>query len=363
MGRVPALCASVDPERAPCTPLTASSPPRVRGRLAPSPTGALHLGNLSSLLLAALHCARHDGTLVLRIEDLDRQREVEGAADAHRADLEWLGVRWQEGPDLGGPCGPYVQSERAAHYEAARASLERAGRLYRCFCSRREVEEALSAPHGPVPDGLMYPGTCRALSPEVRVERARTEPFAWRYHATETITHTDEVWGPQRAVLSDNPGDFVLLRKDACVAYQLAVVTDDIAMGVTHVIRGVDLLDSAPRQIALFRALGAEPPAFLHVPLLVDARGERFSKRIRSVARDALATAGWTAPLLRGALATMWGWTRTLESPTMAALAERWRTDTLRRETIRVPDAFFEGPQAYAAFLTEQSPSSTTDLA
>jgi glutamyl-tRNA synthetase len=318
---------------------------------------------LSSLLLAALHCARHDGTLVLRIEDLDRQREVEGAADAHRADLEWLGVRWQEGPDLGGPCGPYVQSERAAHYEAARASLERAGRLYRCFCSRREVEEALSAPHGPVPDGLMYPGTCRALSPEVRVERARTEPFAWRYHATETITHTDEVWGPQRAVLSDNPGDFVLLRKDACVAYQLAVVTDDIAMGVTHVIRGVDLLDSAPRQIALFRALGAEPPAFLHVPLLVDARGERFSKRIRSVAREALATAGWTAPLLRGALATMWGWTRTLESPTMAALAERWRTDTLRRETIRVPDAFFEGPQAYAAFLTEPSPSSTTDLA
>lgn len=325
------------------------------GRLAPSPTGRLHLGNLSSSLLAAAHARRIGAALSYRIEDLDPPRCVDGAAEQQVDDLRWLGLSWDHGPDVGGPAGPYVQSERRGLHDAALDQLRAAGLAYRCFCSRREVEEALSAPHTWFDPALAYPGTCAALSVAEAEARATTEAFAWRFRAVGVQTVVDEVHGRFEVDVATNPGDFVLVRKDGLVGYQHGVVVDDAAMGVTHVVRGYDLLDSAARQVALFRALGAPPPTFVHVPLLVDARGERLSKRSGSVARDGLEAAGWTPALLRGGLATLWGWTDTLDEASLDAVAALWDAGALRRAELRVPDAFFEGPKAWARWLARSS--------
>ncbi len=244
-----------------------------RGRLAPSPTGKLHLGTARTSLVAWLAARAAGGSLVLRIEDLDPPRVVAGAADALLDDLRWLGLDWDEGPDVGGAHAPYWQSQRGARYDAALAVLERAGQVFRCTCTRAEVQAASSAPHGDL--GPRYPGTCRA-GPQ-RPER----PASRRFRMDGGEPFLDRLYGAQPVSEGD---DFVVQRSDGLYAYQLAVVVDDVAMGITEVVRGADLLSSTPRQIALYRALGAEPPAFAHVPLVLGRDRQRLAKRDRPTA-------------------------------------------------------------------------------
>jgi glutamyl-tRNA synthetase len=255
----------------------AKTPPR--GRYAPSPTGDLHLGNASAALLAWLSVRSQGGAFVMRLEDLDRPRVRPGAAERILADLRWLGLDWDEA-DRGGAHAPYDQGSRTGLYEAAFRKLRDLGCVYPCFCSRRDIAAAASAPQAPG-DEVRYPGTCRALTEEeARKRMSRGDPHAWRYRGEDagSPTFVDLVHGtwPVEAVA---PGDFVVRRADGVAAYQLAVVVDDAEMGITEVVRGEDLLPSTPRQILLYRSLGLAEPVFGHVPLLVGTDGVRLSKR------------------------------------------------------------------------------------
>ncbi len=251
-----------------------------RGRFAPSPTGAMHLGNARTALLAWLAARAGGGRLVLRVEDLDRPRLRPGMEERILAELRWLGLDWDEGPDAGGPAGPYRQSERLPLYRAALERLRDAGLVYPCFCSRAEVARAAQAPHGEGEEGPRYPGTCRDLSEEVRRERSPRRAPAWRLRVEPgPVAFEDRLHGRQAFDVATQVGDFVVARADGIPAYQLAVVVDDAAMGVTEVVRGDDLLASTARQILLYRALGAPPPRFAHVSLVVGPDGERLAKR------------------------------------------------------------------------------------
>lgn len=248
-----------------------STPPRTRyrGRFAPSPTGRLHLGLARTALLGYLRARSEGGAFILRIEDIDGPRVVPGALEALLEDLRWLGLEWDEGPDVGGPVGPYVQSQRLAHYESALDRLHEAHKLFRCSCSRKEI--VASAPHGPSEFGPPYPGTCRSgpLRPE--------SPCAIRFRVAEPLRDFND--GLLGTVRPEARGDFVLRRADGLISYQLAVVVDDIAMGITEVLRGADLAGCTAWQLALYDALGAQAPVFVHVPLLVGPDGKRLAKR------------------------------------------------------------------------------------
>lgn len=264
-----------------------------RGRFAPSPTGALHLGSAAAAILcaAAARSGGRDGepsrtsggrgALVLRMEDLDRDRVLPGCGAAILDDLRWLGVAWDEGPDAGGPCAPYTQSERTPLYEAALAHLGAKGLTFLCDCSRAEIARAASAPHAGE-EGPRYPGTCRAHGMR---PRAFKRPPAVRLAVPEgaLVTVEDRVLGTLVEDVAKVTGDFVLRRGDGVFAYQLAVVVDDLAMGITEIVRGADLAASAPRQALLARLLGGSPPRFAHVPLLLGDGGERLAKRARGV--------------------------------------------------------------------------------
>jgi len=253
----------------------------IRGRFAPSPTGELHLGNARTALLAWHQARSAGGRFVMRIEDLDRARAIAGAMDRQLAALRALGIDWDEGPDLGGPFAPYVQSERLAFYQAAVDKLREVGRIYPCYCSRAEIARVASAPHGPSDDGPVYPGTCRNLS---EAERRRREAAgrkpALRFRVEPGVVEfCDLVAGPFAQDVEREVGDFIVKRADGVFAYQLAVVVDDAAMQVTDVLRGDDLLASTPRQLQLYRALELPVPRFAHVGLLLGPEGERLSKR------------------------------------------------------------------------------------
>lgn len=265
----------------------------IRGRLAPSPTGFLHLGNAWAFLLAWLACRSREGTLVLRMEDIDPARSRDAYADAILRDLHWLGLDWDEGPDVGGPCGPYVQSRRLPLYEEALRRLSAAGHTYPCYCTRKELRTLAGAPH--VGDmGAAYPGTCRNLAPAQRaaLEAAGRRSCTRLRCAEKTYVFEDALRGTIALTPEDCGGDFALRRSDGVIAYQLAVVVDDGLMGVTQVVRGDDLLVSTPRQLALFDLLGFPPPSYMHLPLLCDAEGERLAKRHQSLTLAALRDAG-----------------------------------------------------------------------
>ncbi len=271
---------------------------RPRGRYAPSPTGPLHLGNVRTALLAWLQIRLVDGVFILRMEDLDLPRARAGSAAQILDDLRWLGLDWDEGPDLGGPLAPYTQSERTPLYQEALQRLINADRLYPCYCSRKDVALAASAPHAG-DTTFIYPGTCRNGAP-ARPER---DP-AWRYRVPERVVSVvDEIAGPLAQTLHHEVGDFVVRRADRLFAYQLAVVVDDALMGITDVVRGVDLFDSTPRQAELFDALGTPVPRYWHVPLLLDATGRRLAKRDEAASLAALRGQGDSAPAIVGRLA------------------------------------------------------------
>ncbi len=319
---------------------------KVRGRLAPSPTGHLHLGNAWAFLLAWLAARAAGGEVLLRMEDIDPDRSrPEFAADILR-DLRWLGLDWDEGPDVPGPCGPYVQSGRFERYAAALEALERAGRVYPCFCTRKELRNLAGAPHAAegiaqlADDGSpRYPGTCRELTPERRAELLRQgRRPALRLRCDETtISFDDLIAGPQARSLADCGGDFALRRSDGVFAYQLAVVLDDIAMGITQVVRGDDILSSTPRQLFLHSLLGAPAPRYAHLPLVLDAEGERLAKRHNALTLAALRDQGVGAPAIVGYL----GWRAgLLPAPRPCApheLIAPFAFHGLPREPVRLP--------------------------
>jgi glutamyl/glutaminyl-tRNA synthetase len=290
-----------------------------RGRIAPSPTGLLHLGHAMTFWRAQERVREAGGKLVLRIEDLDRDRCRKEFADGIIEDLHWFGLKWDEGPDIGGPHSPYLQSERRPYYLKALEKLRGGGFIYQCRCSRREVAQASLAPHDEAEEPI-YPGTCRpsyaavaaAVSAAKRTElppvtaAATTTPEApggthWRFRVPdgERIEFVDERLGKQSAVAGRDFGDFVVWRRDDVPAYQLAVVVDDAAMEITEVVRGEDLLMSTFRQLLLYRALNLTPPKFFHAPLVLDESGKRLAKRDRSLSLRALRERGSAVEELR----------------------------------------------------------------
>src|SRR5580658_1978187 len=246
-----------------------------RGRLAPSPTGYLHLGHARTFWIAQQRALAARGALVLRDEDLDPARSQPHFRQAMMEDLQWLGLRWQEGPDVGGPFAPYTQSQRHPLYREAWRRLLAGGWIYPCRCSRKDLALAMQAPHD---DEGIYPGTCRPVATSQVTEETRAN---WRFRVPDgkAIEFEDLHFGPQRFVAGQDFGDFLVWRRDDLPSYQLAVVVDDAAMRITEVVRGADLLKSTARQIPLARALGVPSPAWYHCDLLLDERGERLAKR------------------------------------------------------------------------------------
>jgi glutamyl-tRNA synthetase len=290
--------------------------PGYRGRLAPSPTGYLHVGHARTFWTAWQRARDAAGTLVLRMEDLDPDRSRAAYAEAAIEDLRWLGIRWQEGPDKGGPFAPYQQSRRMAAYLATWRKLLHGGFLFPCRCSRKDLEASLGAPHEsvtagslsngklePLDDEPIYPGTCRRFQghapqlPGPTVSEIETpNGLNWRFRVRdgEEVVFEDRNLGLQRFVAGRDFGDFVVWRRDGVPSYQLACVADDAAMGITEVVRGADLLKSTARQILLNRALGFNNPDWYHCRLVVDHNGRRLAKRHDSLSLRALRQRGLT---------------------------------------------------------------------
>ena len=269
----------------------------LRGRLAPTPTGFLHIGHARTFAVAASRAGT--AGLVLRIEDLDRPRCREEFCEAAIEDLRWLGLAWSEGPDVGGPHAPYRQSERTAWYLEVWRRLESAGVIYPSPHSRRDVDEAATAPHEPRPgeargdlnaeadaEGAAEPIFPTSLRPASWDRAAAPGNVAWRFRVPDgrTIEFDDALAGRVRRTAGVDFGDFVVWRRDDLPAYELAVVADDHAMEIAEVVRGEDLLTSTARQLLLYEALGWPPPAFCHVPLVRDAEGRRLAKRTGGLA-------------------------------------------------------------------------------
>ena len=308
------------------------------GRFAPSPSGRIHLGNLLCCLLAWLSARQKGGKVVLRIEDLDTARCKRPYAQQMIEDLCWLGLTWDEGPGVGGPDGPYYQSERTALYEQALEKLERMGLVYPCYCTRAELHAA-SAPHRS--DGqAVYPGTCRHLTAAEREKKTRA-PATRLMVPDETWSFTDGHMGHYGENLLHECGDFLLRRSDGMFAYQLAVVVDDAAMGVTEVVRGSDLLSSTPRQLYLYDLLGLKAPEFIHFPLLLAPDGRRLSKRDADAGLDDLRFK-LTAEEILGRLAYLGGFNPTAQPKTAEELLKDFHWEKVPKEDIRIPEGFFE---------------------
>ncbi|MFP5237333.1 MAG: glutamate--tRNA ligase family protein [Acidobacteriota bacterium] len=291
----------------------ASVPPvrasEYRGRLAPSPTGYLHVGHARTFFKAYQRARDAGGALVMRMEDLDRERSRAEYADAAYEDLRWLGIRWQEGPDKGGPFAPYEQSRRIDLYVDVWRKLLRGGFLFPCSCSRKDLAAAAGAPHEsggknePLDDEPIYPGTCRGktgpapqLPGPTAGELEYPQGINWRFRVPdgEAIEFTDGNLGVQRFIAGRDFGDFLVWRRDGTPSYQLACVADDAHMQITEVVRGADLLKSTARQLLLYRALGIEAPKWFHCRLVLDQHGRRLAKRYDSLSIRTLRQRGLT---------------------------------------------------------------------
>lgn len=275
----------------------------MRGRFAPSPTGYIHLGNVWTAFLAWLQVRQQKGTLILRIEDIDEQRSKPEYTQALLEDLAWLGLDWDEGPGKGGPYGPYIQQERYSLYEKALQELQAKHLLYPCYCSRARLQ-AIGAPHEG--EHRLYDGHCYGMPEEQRRQMDRKP--SWRVHVPHvSVSFTDGSYGPFSDYLPRVCGDFVVRRADGLYAYQLAVAVDDGSMGITHVLRGRDLLSSTAQQIWLMEVMGYTPPSYTHVPMLIDASGNRLSKRQQGITVRSLRDRGVQADAILSALALAGG--------------------------------------------------------
>lgn len=290
-------------------------------RLAPSPTGSQHLGNARTYLISWLLARSSGGRIILRVEDIDSPRVKAGAAAEAIADLQWLGLDWDE--------GPLIQTERLPLYAAAFEQLQRAELVYPCTCTRSDVESAASAPHV---DGAepAYPGTCSHL--HVADAAGLQQPFAWRFRVTESPGFVDLVRGDTHIDLRQHGGDFVVWKSSGTPAYQLAVVVDDAANGITHVVRGDDLVTSTPRQLLLYQQLGLTPPQFAHVPLVVGTDGRRLAKRHGDTRLRSMREAGVAPEAVIGLLAWSCGWQATPSPISANALIPHFDLATIPRQ-------------------------------
>jgi len=304
-----------------------------RGRWAPSPTGPIHIGNARTALLSWLSIRSQGGQFVWRTEDIDRDRVEPGLEEEAIRDLAWLGLDWDEGPDVGGPAGPYRQSERTSLYRSSLQLLQDAGWLFPCRVSRSELRTLASPPDGATP---VYPAHLRPtavpntwwadhLSGNLDAAiRFRVEPGL--------VAFDDLLLGPVREDVSQSVGDFVLMRRDGVVAYQLAVVVDDLAMRVTEVVRGHDIAASTARQIQLFGAFGRTLPRFAHVPLIVDPQGNKLSKRNHDLNIQSLRDAGIEPDVIIGYLAYSCGLLVEPRPARPAALVDDFAWSRLRHD-------------------------------
>ena len=304
--------------------------PQVIGRLAPSPTGAQHVGNARTYLIAWLSARSQNGRVVLRIEDIDSPRVKPGALESAIEDLRWLGLDWDD--------GPIVQTQRLAFYQAALEQLQAQELVYPCTCTRTDVERAASAPHLEH-EGPIYPGTCsqrRAADAAALGDR----PYAWRMRVGhETIAYDDGLRGPTALNLHTIGGDFVVWKSAGTPAYQLAVVVDDAAQGITEVIRGDDLIPSTPRQLLLYRALGLTPPRFTHVPLVIGPDGKRLAKRHGDTRLQTLREHGVSAEALLGLLAWSCGWLDRIRPVSLAEILGNFRLGAIPQQPFTLTPA------------------------
>jgi glutamyl/glutaminyl-tRNA synthetase len=268
------------------------SPALYRGRLAPSPTGYLHLGHARTFWIAHQRARAAGGKLVFRNEDLDRQRSKAEFVSAMYEDVRWLGLDWDEGPDIGGPFAPYSQSQRREFYLTAWSRLRDGGFIYPCSCSRKDLERALEAPHDD-DEEIPYPGTCREKLAAAR-DYDRPAGSSWRFRVPdgELVRFNDLYFGQQEFTAGQDFSDFLVWRRDDVPSYQLAVTVDDAAMHISEVVRGADLLKSTARQLLLFRALEMKPPRYFHCPLLRDEHSVRLAKRHDSLSLRTLRNQG-----------------------------------------------------------------------
>lgn len=305
----------------------------VKGRFAPSPSGRMHLGNLFSFLLAWLSVRSQNGTLVLRIEDLDPERCKSSYAHQLMDDLAWLGLTWDEG----GEPAEYWQSNRFALYEKAFSLLSAQGLTYPCFCTRHQ--RLNEAPHG---HELSPSCPCASLSPAEQIQKAQERTPSYRVRVPHrSISFTDKLQGAVTQELWTACGDFPIKRSDGAWAYQLAVVVDDAAMGVTEVVRGRDLLSSTPRQLWLYEVLGLQAPTFYHVPLLLAPDGRRLAKRDADLDMGALRRR-YTPNELIGLLAQLTGQSENAAPISASALATQFSWDTVPKEDIPISTALLQ---------------------
>jgi glutamyl-tRNA synthetase len=290
--------------------------------LAPSPTGAQHVGNARSYLIAWLSARSRGGSVALRIEDIDSPRIKVGAADAILQDLAWLGLDWDG--------TPVVQTQRLHHYQAALAQLQAQELVYPCTCTRTDVERAASAPHLEH-EGPIYPGTCAGRR-VADAARLGDRPYCWRMRTSDAqVSFVDAFRGPITLSLRELGGDFVVWKSAGTPAYQLAVVVDDAAQNITEVVRGDDLVPSTPRQLLLYQALGLQPPQFVHVPLVVGPDGRRLAKRHGDTRLAALRDANIAADALIGLLAWSCRWLDRITPITVTQLLPLFRLEAIPR--------------------------------
>jgi glutamyl-tRNA synthetase len=303
-------------------------PPPV-GRLAPSPTGAQHVGNARTYLFASLSARSRGGRVLLRIEDIDSPRVKPGAAASACEDLRWLGLHWDG--------EPVVQSCRMPFYQAALSVLRARELVYPCTCTRNDIGQAASAPHAEH-EGPVYPGTCahRRAADAASLE---DQPFCWRFRVGNDAPQFDDLFrGVTQTDLRSAGGDFVVWKMPgpgggpSTPAYQLAVVVDDADQGVTEVVRADDLVPSTPRQLLVYRALGLQPPRFCHIPLVVGPDGRRLAKRHGDTRIATLREAGVRPQALLGLLAWSCGWVEAILPTTLAELGPLFRLESVPRE-------------------------------
>jgi glutamyl-tRNA synthetase len=296
--------------------------PSYIGRLAPSPTGAQHVGNARTYLIAWLAARSRGGRVVLRIEDIDSPRIKPGAAEQACEDLQWLGLDWDD--------KPVVQTRRLRLYEAALRELQAKELVYPCTCSRKDVENAAAAPHLEH-QGPAYPGMCSHRT--VADAETLNQPFCWRFRlGTDSPSFTDGFRGATQVDLHQLGGDFVVWKSANTPAYQLAVVVDDAFQGVTEVIRGDDLVPSTPRQLLLYHALKLTPPRFTHIPLVVGPDGRRLAKLHGDTRLSTLRAAGVRPERLLGLLAWSCGWLDQARPITARDLQAKFRIETIPAE-------------------------------
>ncbi|MCX6898416.1 MAG: tRNA glutamyl-Q(34) synthetase GluQRS [Verrucomicrobia bacterium] len=303
----------------------------VTGRLAPTPSGGLHLGNARTFFVAWLSARAAGGRVVLRMDDLDQPRVKPGFVEQAMEDLRWLGLEWDG--------EPLYQSRRGEAYMAALEKLRTAGLVYPCVCSRKEIETAARAPHEGE-EGPVYSGVCRGKFRDAAdAQRQTGRAPCWRFAADGSgsrIEFEDALHGRRGFDVAQQLGDFIVFRSDGIAAYQLATVVDDHAQGITEVVRGDDLLTSTARQLLLYRALGLTPPRFLHVPLVLDTTGQRMAKRRDSTRLAALREAGIPAAQVVGALAASCGWAAPGERAMPAKLIARFDLSKLPRQPVQL---------------------------